>query len=192
MPVINELSGALQLASPALPIGSFSYSQGLETAVELWLVNDEQAAKEWIGAGLTEIVGRCDAPVMISIFRSCAGESEQELGRLNSWYLATRESFELLEETLQMGWSLLKLANALHWIDPQNPVNQLSQVAFPTAFAASAVALGLSEETALTAFCFGWLESQVLASMKLIPLGQVAGHRVLADCRAKIGDVVNS
>ena len=125
MPVINELSGALQLASPALPIGSFSYSQGLETAVELGLVNDEQAAKEWIGAGLTEIIGRCDAPVMISTFRSCRGESEQELGCLNSWYLVTRESLELREETLQMGWSLLKLANALHWIDPQNPVNQL-------------------------------------------------------------------
>jgi urease accessory protein len=191
MPTIEELSGALQLASPALPIGSFSYSQGLETAVELGLVNNEQTARVWIDAGLTGIIGRCDAPVMISIFRTYQVESGPELASLNSWYLASRESVELREETLQMGWSLLRLANALHWLDPQNPVNRLTQVAFPTAFAAAAVALDLSEDIALTAFCFGWLESQVLAIMKLIPLGQVAGHRVLTECRARIGDVVN-
>ena len=190
--MINELSAALQLASPALPIGSFSYSQGLETAVDLRLVNDEQTAEVWIAAGLTEIIGRCDAPVMISIFRSLHGGSERELVRLNTWYLASRESLELREETVQMGWSLIKLGKALNWIESQSLVNRLTQVAFPTAFAASALALGLSEETALTTFCFGWLENQVLASMKLVPLGQVAGHRILTECRKMIGDVVNS
>ena len=190
MPVIDELSGAFQLASPALPIGSFSYSQGLETAVELRLVKDEKTAKQWIGAGLTEIIGRCEAPIMISIFRNCRVKSERELSYLNSWYLASRESLELREETLQMGWSLLKLAQTLSWIDSQDPINRLQQVAFPTAFAGTAFALNLSEETALAAFSFAWLESQVLAGVKLVPLGQDAGQRILTECRSMIGDAV--
>jgi urease accessory protein len=190
MPLIDELSGAFQLASPALPIGSFSYSQGLESAVELRLVNDEETAKRWISAGLTEIIARCDAPIMISIFRNCRAGSERELSYLNSWYIASRESFELREESLQMGWSLLKLANTLNWIDSRDPINRLEQVAFPTAFAGAAVALNLSEETALAAFSFAWLESQVLAGMKLVPLGQAAGQRILTECRSMIGDAV--
>jgi len=192
----DQLCRALHLASPALPIGSFSYSQGLETAVELGLVRNEEDALNWIVNGLTEIVGRCDAPVVTFIYRACQAlppvDAISEIAYWNSWFLASRESMELRRETEQMGWSLLQLANALNWIAPTSVINRLDPVAFPTAFAVSAADLSLSEAITLTAFCFSWLETQVAAAMKLVPLGQTAGHRILTECRTKVSAVVIS
>ena len=192
----DELCRALHLASPALPIGSFSYSQGLETAVELGLVRNEEDALNWIANGLAEIVGRCDAPVVTFIYRACQAlplvDALSEIAYWNSWFLASRESMELRRETEQMGWSLLQLANALNWIAPTSVIKRLDPVAFPTAFAVSAAGLALSEAITLTAFCFSWLETQVAAAMKLVPLGQASGHRILTECRTKVPAVVIS
>jgi urease accessory protein len=192
----TELCDALHLASPALPIGSFSYSHGLETAVECGLIRNEADADTWIADGLTEIVGRCDAPIVAFIHRAYRTDHSQpapsEITYWNSWFLASRESLELRRETEQMGWSLLRLANELNWVGSETIVNQLDPVAFPTVFAVTAAALNLSETTTLTAFCFSWLETQVTAAMKLVPLGQAAGHGILTRCRAKIPAVVAS
>lgn len=192
----DELCRALHLASPALPIGSFSYSQGLETAIDLGLVANEEDAYRWIADGLTEIICRCDAPVVAFIYRACqahpSADSASEIADWNSWFLASRESSELRRETEQMGWSLVQLACALNWLTPKIATRQFDPVAFPTAFALSAAGLALSESTTLTAFCFSWLETQVAAAMKLVPLGQAAGHRVLSRCRTQVPIVVST
>jgi urease accessory protein len=192
----DELCRALHLASPALPIGSFSYSQGLETAVDLGLIRNEEDAFSWIADGLTEIVSRCDAPIVAFIHRACrsqpSADSLSEITHWNSWFLASRESMELRRETEQMGWSLLQLAHALNWVTPAAGTNDLEPVAFPTAFGLSASGLALSETTTLTAFCFSWLETQVAAAMKLVPLGQTAGHRILNRCRTNVPMVVHA
>ena len=192
----DELCRALHLASPALPIGSFSYSQGLETAVDLGLIRNEEDAFRWIADGLSKIIGRCDAPVVAFVHRACRPHSPtdppSEIAYWNSWFLASRESMELRRETEQMGWSLLQLAHALNWITPAAITNKLDPVAFPTAFALSASGLALTETTTLTAFCFSWLETQVAAAMKLVPLGQAAGHRILTRCRPVVPTVVNT
>ena len=192
----DELCRALHLASPALPIGSFSYSQGLETALELGLIQNEEDAFTWIADGLTEIIGRCDAPVVAFMHRACGSnpptDALSEIAYWNSWFLASRESMELRRETEQMGWSLLQLARALNWITPDTTTNELEPVAFPTAFALSAGGLALTEATTLTAFCFSWLETQVAAAMKLVPLGQTAGHTILNQCRTKIPMVIRA
>jgi urease accessory protein len=191
----DELCRAMHLASPALPIGSFSYSQGLETAIDLGLIRNEEDAFNWIADGLTVIVGRCDAPVIAFIHRACRTHSSadalSEITRWNSWYLASRESMELRRETEQMGWSLLQLAHALNWIAPTAGSKKLEPITFPTAFALSAAGLALTETTTLTAFCFSWLETQVAAAVKLVPLGQTAGHRILNRCRTNVPTVVH-
>jgi urease accessory protein len=191
----EELCRALHLASPALPIGSFSYSQGLETAVEIGLIRNEEDAGKWIADGLTEIIGRCDAPVVAFIYRASrshpSANSLSETAYWNYWFLASRESMELRRETEQMGWSLLQLARALNWVAPTVLTNELDPIAFPTAFALSAACLALTETTTLTAFCFSWLETQVAAAIKLVPLGQAAGHRILTRCRTKVPVVVD-
>jgi len=192
----GELCRALHLASPALPIGSFSYSQGLETAVDLGLIRNAEDAFTWIAGGLTEIIGRCDAPLVVLIHRACRShpptDALAEITHWNSWFLASRESMELRRETEQMGWSLLQLAHALNWIPAAAETNELGPVAFPTAFALSASGLSLTETTTLTAFCFSWLETQVAAAMKLVPLGQSAGHRILNQCRTTVPVVVHT
>ena len=192
----DELCRALQLASPALPIGSFSYSQGLESAIDLGLVQNEADATKWIADGLIEIVGRCDAPVVAFIYRAAranpSADSTSQITYWNNWFLSSRESMELRRETEQMGWSLLQLANTVHWIAPGTASNQPDPIAFPTAFALSAVALDLSEETTLTTFCFSWLETQVAAAMKLVPLGQASGQRILNRCRADVAGIASS
>jgi urease accessory protein len=192
----DELCRALHLASPALPIGSFSYSQGLETTVDLGLIRNEKDALGWISDGLAEIIGRCDAPVVAFIHRARRShpptEALSEIAHWNSWFLASRESRELRRETEQMGWSLLQLALALNWITPAAVTNEFEPVAFPTAFALSAAGLALTETTTLTAFCFSWLETQVAAAMKMVPLGQAAGHRILNQCRTGVPTVVRA
>ena len=192
----DELCRALHLASPALPIGSFSYAQGLETAVDLGLIRTEKDAFRWIADSLNDIIGRCDAPVVAFIYRACCSDPStdrfSEIAYWNSWFLASRESMELRRETEQMGWSLLQLANTLNWITPAAETGELHPVAFPTAFALSAAGLALSETTTLTAFCFSWLETQVAAAMKLVPLGQAAGHRILNRCRTEVPMVIRA
>ena len=192
----DELCRALHLASPALPIGSFSYSQGLESAIELGIVRNEVDAQKWIVDGLTEIIGQCDAAVVAFVYRACHSDSSADslsnIADWFSWFLASRESLELRRETEQMGWSLIRLANSLEWINPMDAINQLDPIAYPTAFAGSAAALSLSEATTLTAFCFNWLEGQVAAAMKLVPLGQVVGHGILARCRTRVPATVSA
>jgi urease accessory protein len=192
----DELCRALHLASPALPIGSFSYSQGLESAIELGLVRNEADALRWIIDGLNEIVGRCDAPVVAFIYRAARAsqstDSNSSIAYWNNWFLSSRESMELRRETEQMGWSLLQLANTVHWITPTTASHRPDPIAFPTAFALSAAALDLSEVTTLTAFCFSWLETQVTAAMKLVPLGQASGQRILTRCRADVPGIASS
>jgi urease accessory protein len=192
----DELCRALHLASPALPIGSFSYSQALETAVELGLIQNEEDASNWISDGFTEMIARCDAPVVAYVYRACrphpSADSLAEIADWNNWFLASRESMELRRETEQMGWSLIQLAYTVKWIEPTAVFNGIDPIAFPTAFALSAAALALSEPTTLTAFCFSWLETQVAAAIKLVPLGQTAGHRILTRSRTKVPIVVES
>jgi urease accessory protein len=192
----EELCRALHLASPALPIGSFSYSQGLETALDLGLIRNEEDALRWIADGLTEIIACCDAPIVAFIYRAWhadpPADSASSIADWNSWFLASRESMELRRETEQMGWSLLQLAHSLNWITPAKVSHRPEPIAFPTAFALSAAGLDLSEETTLSAFCFSWLETQVAAAIKLVPLGQAAGHRILSRCRGEVPEVVHS
>src|SRR5919109_5204792 len=99
-----SLPRLLQLASPALPVGAYSYSQGLEAAVEAGIVKDAASAEAWIGDALAHSIGRFEAPVL---WRMMQGEA------LNDFFLAGRETAELRAETLQMGHSLNKLIEEL-------------------------------------------------------------------------------
>jgi urease accessory protein UreF len=103
----------LQLASPALPVGAYTYSQGLEWAVEAGLVHDQATALEWITGLLEHGVGRFEAPLTACLQRAWAAAEEREVERLNADFLASRESSELRAETVQMGYSLRRLLHEL-------------------------------------------------------------------------------
>jgi urease accessory protein len=167
-----SLARLLQLASPALPVGAYSYSQGLEAAVEAGIVRDAESAERWIGDVFEFSVVPMDGGVVLSMMK---GEN------LNDLYLASRETAELRAETLQMGYSLCRLLGELGMEGvPQG------EVAFPVAFAFAARTWGISAEDAVQAYLWSWLENQVMAAVKAVPLGQTAGQKMLLSLSSKI------
>jgi len=103
----------LQLASPALPVGAYSYSQGLEWAVEAGTVQDEASALRWIGDQLEWNLGRYEAPLLLRMLEAWQVGAGETVRELDAEYLATRESAELRAETLQMGYSMQRLLHEL-------------------------------------------------------------------------------
>jgi urease accessory protein len=160
-----NLPRLLQLASPTLPVGAYSYSQGLEAAVEAGIVTDAASAEAWIADALDFSIGRFEAPVL---WRMLQGEA------LNEFFLAGRETAELRAETVQMGHSLKKLLEALGLGSVP-----LEEPAYPSAYAFAVRRLELDPREALIAYLWSWLENQVLAALKAVPLGQSAGQKIL-------------
>jgi urease accessory protein len=160
-----SLAQLLQLASPTLPVGAYSYSQGLEAAIEAGIIKDAASAQAWIADALSFSVGRFEAPVL---WRMMQGEA------LNDFFLASRETAELRAETLQMGHSLKQLLEQLGL--GRVPVEE---PAYPTAYAFAAGRMKLDRREALIAYLWSWLENQVMAAVKAVPLGQTAGQKIL-------------
>jgi urease accessory protein len=167
------LARLLQLASPTLPVGAYSYSQGLEAAVEAGIVTDAASAERWIGDVLEFAVARIE----LAVLRQQMAEPSQAL---NDFFLASRESAELRAETLQMGHSLARLLADLGVEVP------IDQPALPTAFACAARAWNLPQHDARVAYLWSWLENQVMAAIKALPLGQTAGQKILLALGARL------
>ncbi|MGE0356602.1 MAG: urease accessory protein UreF [Burkholderiales bacterium] len=179
------LARLLQLASPALPVGAYSYSQGLEAAVEAGLVADAESAGRWIGEVLVLSVASLEAPVLWRLLAAWEAGDREAAGRWNEEFLASRESAELRAETVQMGYSLRRLARELG-VEGFGALEDFAEIAFPTAFAFVAAAWKLEREDALVAYLWAWLENQVLAAVKAVPLGQTDGQRLLASLGARL------
>lgn len=191
---IPELAALFQLASPALPVGAFSYSSGLEAAVEHGLVTDAASARDWIRDGLREVAGRAELPLLRRFHAAWHAGNLQIVADWNAWHLASRESAELRRETEQMGWSLIQLIDHLAWGDPEHrtALRALRPAGFPCAYAFAAVAFGTRYEAAATAFCFSWTENQVMAAIKSVPLGQSAGQKILFSLRPEMAAAINT
>ena len=172
-----QLARLLQLASPTLPVGAYTYSQGLEWAVESDVIRDEASALQWIGDLLQGSVGRFEAPLLAQMSVACAAQDLPRLTQLNARYLASRESAELRAETLQMAYSLLRLLDELN--TEAVLARQLSTPTFPAVWASVAQAWEIEAADALSAYLWSWIENQTMAALKTVPLGQSAGQRIL-------------
>lgn len=172
----------MRLSSPALPVGGFSYSQGFESAVELGIVSDEATAGRWIEDTLHTVMAQCDAAIWLLVYRAWREQDSDTICQWNQWYYASRETAEARAETTQMGVSLINLAHALNWgADAErSKLNELCAPCFPTAHAFCVQALDLPSDAGITAFLYSWLENQVMAAIKTVPLGQTAGQRLLS------------
>src|ERR1700731_53701 len=189
---IRKLLGLLHLASPALPIGAFSYSQGLEGAVDAGLIHDGASAQAWIQSGLEHVLATNELPMLAILYRDWEGRNLSEVDRSNTWFLASRESSELRQETEQMGWSLAQLALALQWHDAerQTTLRSLKPICLPAAFTYAAGALRIDLESCVAAYAFSWIENQIAAALKAVPLGQIAGQKILFAMHTLIPEVV--
>ena len=179
----------LWLASPALPVGGFSYSDGLEAGVACLQVHDERSVGDWVVEQLHISLARCDLAVMAQAIPAWHNADFERVHALNNWVLHTRETHELRRQTEQMGRSLVVWAGQF---DPSNadlPATKahhalqacaLAVPTFPVVCAAVAACGLASHADALSAHAFTWAENQVQAAIKAVPLGQSAGQRILA------------
>lgn len=182
-----------QLASPTLPIGAYSYSQGLEAAVDAGIVHDAATAKRWIGDMLALVVAPGEGAVLSRLLRAAHAGDGPALADWNDWLRASRETAELRAESEQMGEALVRWARELGILDraEREIVATLAPVTLPAAFAIAARALGVPAPAALVAFLWSWLENQVLAAMKSVPLGQFAGQRILFELGAALPTIAD-
>jgi urease accessory protein len=193
------------LASPALPVGGFSYSEGLEAALDAGRVQGEAAVEDWLLDQLHLSLARADLPACAQAFQAWQAPPDAcRMQSLNDWVLATRESAEFRLQTEQMGRSLVEwLRNGEHAGDPR--IARCAALApapsWPVAFALACVlASGTADtadddakndaEQALLALAFGWAENMAQAAMKSVPLGQAAAQRILTRLTQAIPEAV--
>nr|WP_114466799.1 urease accessory UreF family protein [Pseudorhodoferax soli] len=171
------LLGLIWLASPALPVGGFSYSEALEAAVEANLANGEQQAGDWLLAQLQLSQARSDLAVVAEAVAAWQAGDHARVQALDAWLRCTRESAEFVLQTEQMGRSMLEWLKLQHG-DAVAAFAGLTPC-YPVAFAFAAARAGAQPREACLAFAFGWAENMVAAAVKAVPLGQSAGQRML-------------
>jgi urease accessory protein len=187
-----QLARLLQLASPALPVGAYTYSQGLEWAVESGVIRDEASAGRWIADLMAHGIGRYEAPLVSALMAAWNAADTGEIARLNDEFLASRESAELRAETAQMGFSLKRLVRDLRddsLGDVATTIEAFPEIAFPVVWSGIAAAWRIAPDAAVTAYLWSWAENQVMAALKSVPLGQASGQRLLAGLGGQIPGV---
>jgi urease accessory protein len=183
----SSLMQLMWLASPALPIGGFSYSECLETAVDTARAATENEASAWLVDHLHLALSRGDLPVVAQGIAAWRTEDFARVGTLNAWVLHTRESAELRAQTEQMGKSLLEwLKNHTTATPAQIALLAAQEPTYPMAFALAASSTGAPVRECLLAYAFGWAENMTQAAIKSVPLGQSAGQRILSALTAEI------
>ena len=180
---MNPAWALLRLASPQLPIGGYSYSQGLEMAVDNGRVNDAGSARRWISDQLLLNLARFEAPLLLA---HCVAASEKHWGELLQRceeHRASRETRELHQESRQMGYSLQQLLNGLPELDaPARAfLEQRPEPHLALGWALAARAWNISPQDALAAWLWSWLENQLAVLMKTLPLGQQAAQRLTSE-----------
>ena len=168
----------LQLVSPALPVGAYSYSQGLEAIVDSGAIRDAASAQRWIADVMALSLAGMEAPVLLRLMEAWRTGDAAGVARWNREFIASREGAELRAETLQMGYSLRRLAHELA-IPGATALDAIEELCYPTAFAFAVAAWEIDSRDALAAYLFAWAENQVLAALKSVPLGQTDGQRIL-------------
>ena len=188
----SALLQLIWLASPALPVGGFSYSEGLEAAVDAGVVTNEAEVRAWLLDQLWLALARSDLPAAARAFGACRRSDMATVVELDHWVRMTRETHELRGQSQQMGRSLLEwLKNRAG--DEQELERFMAAVPAPTwpiAFAFAAAQTGAPAREAMLAFAFGWAENMVQAAIKCVPLGQSAGQRILAALADEIPQAV--
>jgi urease accessory protein len=187
------LSRLLQLASPMLPVGAYAYSGGLEAAIESGTVHDAASARRWIGDALALYIAHFELPILWRLHQVWRGGGEGA-EHWNAELRAGRDNAEGLAETLQMGGSLILLLRDLGGFAPDAlaRLRAMSPITYPLAYAFAAASWDIPAETALHAYAWSWLENQVAAAMKAVPIGQVAGQRILLAIAAELPATVTA
>lgn len=172
----------MRLCSPMLPIGSFTWSQGLESAVERGWIHDRESAQDWVEAGLLQGVARMEGALLLRLTSALQKGDHEAFVAWNDLTFALRETSELYNEDSEQG-ELLHRLNLLHY--PTYP-HQTIKLSLPAAFAEALHAAEIPADDGLLGFLWMWVETQVTQLIKLIPLGLRDGQLLLDSLLSKI------
>jgi urease accessory protein len=189
----SSLLQLMWLASPALPVGGFSYSEGLESAVEAGWVTNEAHTATWLLDQLQLGLARAELAVASKAFKAWQRHDFSSITELNAWVTTTREASEMRLQTEQMGRSLVEWLKNRGITDERVAALGALKPAptWPVAFALAAAQTGAPWRESLLSFAFSWAENMMQAALKAVPLGQSAGQRVLSQLSAAIPDAVD-
>jgi len=179
----------LQLVSPALPVGAYNFSQGLEFAVDAGWVHDETTALDWINGLAARSVGTLDIPVLSRLYQAWDVGDNTAVLQWNNHLLAARETAELRAEERHMGAALAKILAQAGLVDA-TPWQHNGLATFAAMFALAACRWRIPLQDTACGYVWSWAENQVLGAMKLVPLGQSAGQRLLGELGAGIPAIV--
>jgi len=180
----------LQLVSPGLPIGMYCYSQGLERAVDDGWISNASDADEWLNGLMAICLTRIDLPILARLYDAWECGNVESVEYWSRTLIACRETSELRAEDRHTGQALARLLDSLAIADMQ-PWIRKPEATLATIFAFAAVNWGVPKRETAIGYLWSWLENQVLCAVKLVPLGQVAGQRLLTDLAGKIPALVN-
>ena len=191
MPATNPdpLLAALHLASPALPVGGFAYSQGLEQAVEDGWVTGVESAFVWIRDAMVLGLARQELPLWLDCHQATQQGDWGAVREINDRMLALRETAEFRVESIQMGHSMARLFGQWPGGAALLALEDMKWV-YGAANAALAAISGVDARMALTAYLWAWVENQALAAVKIVPLGQVDGQVLLHRLKAEIARAI--
>ncbi len=190
MPLADaSLLHLIWLASPALPIGGFSYSEGLEAAMESRLVATESEAMAWLSDQMQVALARSDLAVVAQAIAAWRQADLARIHALNEWVLQSRETSELRLQSEQMGRSFIE------WLKSVQPELtrslNLPSPTYPVAFALAAAGTEAPLRDCLLSYAFGWAENMAQAAVRAVPLGQSSGQRILQRLAAEIPAAVD-
>lgn len=185
----DALLKLLWLSSPALPIGAYAYSHGLEQAVAREFISDEVSLVRWVRGIMARQLATLDAPVMLRVRARAIEEDHEGVLHWNRFLHANRESRELALEDAQLGAALTRLikerAGARAW-----PYSE--PLAYAAAYGVACAQYEVPERAAASAFLFAFAENQVTAALKCMTLGQSAGQRALRELMSEIDGLTAS
>jgi urease accessory protein len=184
-PIDSQLLWLLQLSSSSLPVGAYSYSEGLETLVDCGKISCSSSLQQWLESELNYGAIRMEAAVMVRTYKAVKVGDLETVRYWNQWLSAARETEELRNSSQQMGRSLMRL---LVELEPQMKamIEEIggagnSGCNYGIAFTVAAAFFEISLSATLLGYLHSWLVNLVTVGIKLIPLGQTAGQIIIKD-----------
>ena len=179
----------LQLVSPGLPIGMYSYSQGLERAVQDGWISNANDTADWLNGILKQVISRVDAPILVRLFDAWQENDTENVAHWSITLIACRETSELRNEDRQTGQALARLLINLDILEAQDWLRR-PEATLATLFSLAASRWHITKSDMIAGYLWSWLENQVLCAVKLIPLGQVAGQQLLKQLAEHLPELV--
>jgi len=188
-----KLNRLLQLCSANLPVGGFSFSQGLEYAIEMDWVNCPKSTSQWIELNLMESIARTDLAIIKQLYQALQENDFEAFKAYNQQLIACRESSELRLADVVMGKALVRLLKNLESIDSEsyNELLNATESSFVAIFALTAYLCQLDLVSAQSGYCWTYIDSQIAAATKLVPLGQTQAQNLLFELSDKVSDAIN-